>query len=107
MLVICHSRRELAFCAEACGKEDESNLRIWLFREGSDRMLFRRAAKCNAALHSALKQRTMFYASHSFQKTEHFLKLYIARNPPEGLFRCFPDLPFGASPQDSCTRNRR
>jgi hypothetical protein len=35
MLVACHSREKLAFCAEACGKEDELNLTNLSFREAA------------------------------------------------------------------------
>lgn len=74
MLVACHSREKLAFRREACGKEKSTILRVLRLRKLVTNLPFRRAAKCNAALYSAVKERIKFTASYSFQKMEHFLK---------------------------------
>lgn len=64
LLVTCHFRGELASRAKACGKEKSTIRRMLWVRELVTDLLFRRAAKCNTALHSAVEERTKSRASH-------------------------------------------
>lgn len=54
-------------------REINDSADLWVRALVTD-LLFRRAAKCNAALHSAAEERIEFTVSYSFQKMEHFLK---------------------------------
>ena len=74
MLAACHSRERLASRREACGKERSTIVRVLRLRKLVTNLLFRRAAKCNAVLYSAVKERIKSTVSYSFQKMEHFLK---------------------------------